>query len=134
MKLSFSLKAERSCLDRSKTKALYVNLCTNEVKKIRELKCASNGGGGKTASTSVSSSTDTARASKFHQAIAKYKITKVLKLLSYLSAFLSVCMFVCLSVFLPVSLSVCMYLCLSVSLSVCHVSLSVSLSVCLLSL
>ena len=72
----YSLKAERSCVERSKTKALYVNLCTNEVKKIRELKCnAANGAASEETSAVITQ--DTTKQTKFYQTMAKYKITKV---------------------------------------------------------
>ncbi|XP_063689387.1 putative RNA exonuclease pqe-1 [Bolinopsis microptera] len=72
------LKAERSCLERCKTKPLYVNLCSNEVKKIRELKAAhSNGGASESKTLTTSKNTvHIAKQLKFHQAIAKYKISK----------------------------------------------------------
>ena len=74
-----SLKAERSCLERCKTKPLYVNLCSNEVKKIRELKAAHPNGGASASKTLTTSknSAHIAKQLKFHQAIAKYKISKV---------------------------------------------------------
>ncbi|KAL5271050.1 hypothetical protein ACHWQZ_G001636 [Mnemiopsis leidyi] len=74
-----SLKAERSCLDRCKTKILYANICTNEVKKIRELKKNSINGTSETGisgSKKVGSVADTSKHALFHQTISKYKISK----------------------------------------------------------
>ena len=57
---------------------LYANICTNEVKKIRELKTTSNGkDSGKSGGKSVGSVGDTSKHAAFHQAISKYKISKV---------------------------------------------------------
>ena len=71
---------------------LYANICTNEVKKIRELKTASNGtlDGGK--SKSVGSVGDTSKHAAFHKAISKYKISKVSRCLS-VNEIINICIF-----------------------------------------
>ena len=72
----FSVKSERSCLDRCKTKQLYANICTNEVKKIRELK-SKDSSNGSNASSNQLRNAEVAKQKEFHDALAKYRISSV---------------------------------------------------------
>lgn len=61
-----------------------MNLCTNEVKKIRELKnIATNGGDQTAAGSGIINSGNLVKQLKFHTAIAKYKISKVCYLILF---------------------------------------------------